>query len=214
MGYSVDDMVSALPATLSLAIAGNTSLAETCDIVSDAMTGMQMSSKRTGEFADIMASTTSSANTNISLMGETLKYVSPVAGAMGIDMKDLSVAIGLVGNAGVKGSQAGTALRAGLTNLVKPTKEMQKAMDKYGIELKKNEDGSINYEGLEYHRILASEFNDKYDEEEKTIDGVKVFEAEGAQFACYNKRDVILPVALTDGKVTSVYAKIVTITVK
>ena len=143
-GYSVDSMVSALPATLALATAGNTSLAETCDIVSDAMTGMQMSSKRTGEFADIMASTTSSANTSISLMGETLKYVSPVAGAMGIDMKDLSVAIGLVGNAGVKGSQAGTALRAGLTNLVKPTKEMSKAMDKYGIELKKNEDGSIN----------------------------------------------------------------------
>ena len=143
-GYSVDDMVSALPATLALATAGNTSLAETCDIVSDAMTGMGMSAKETSTFADIMASTTSSANTNISLMGETLKYVSPVAGAMGIDMKDLSVAIGLVGGAGIKGSQAGTALRAGLTNLVKPTKEMSKAMDKYGIELKKNEDGSIN----------------------------------------------------------------------
>ena len=143
-GYDVNSMVSALPATLALATAGNTSLAETCDIVSDAMTGMQMSSKRTGEFADIMAATTTSANTNISLMGETLKYVSPVAGAMGIEMKDLSVAIGLVGNAGIKGSQAGTALRSGLTNLVKPTKEMQKAMDAYGIELKKNEDGSIN----------------------------------------------------------------------
>lgn len=84
----------------------------------------------------------------------------------------------------------------------------------YTGEIAYNEDGSINYEGLEYHRILASEYNEKFDEEEKTIDGEKVFEAEGAQFACYNKRDVILPVALTDGKVTSVYAKIVTITVK
>ena len=91
-----------------------------------------------------MAATTTSANTTISLMGETLKYVSPVAGAMGIEMKDLSVAIGLVGNAGIKGSQAGTALRSGLSNLVKPTKQMQQAMDKYNIQLKKNDDGSIN----------------------------------------------------------------------
>lgn len=143
-GYDVDSMISALPSTLALAVAGNTDLAETCDIVSDAMSGMQMEAHRTGEFADIMASTVTSSNTSISLMGETLKYVSPVAGALGIDMKDLSVAIGLMGNSGIKGSQAGTALRAGLTNLVKPTKEMQKVMDKYNIEIKKNEDGSVD----------------------------------------------------------------------
>ena len=73
-------------------------------------------------------------------MGETLKYVGPVAGSLGIEMDDLSVAIGLMGNAGLKGSQAGTSLRAGLTNLVKPTKEMRNAMEKYGVELVKNAD--------------------------------------------------------------------------
>lgn len=144
MGYDVNSMVSALPSTLALAVAGNTDLAETCDIVSDAMSGMQMEAHRTGEFADIMAATVSSSNTSISLMGETLKYVSPVAGSLGIDMKDLSVAIGLVGNSGIKGSQAGTALRAGLTNLIKPTKQMQQTMDKYNIEIQKNEDGTVD----------------------------------------------------------------------
>lgn len=78
---------------------------------------------------------------------ETLKYVGPVAGALGIEMDDLSVAIGLMGNAGLKGSQAGTSLRAGLTNLVKPTKEMKSAMEKYGVELVKNADGSVDLMG-------------------------------------------------------------------
>ena len=143
-GYSVNDIMSALPSTLALATAGGAELGVTCDIVSDAMTGLGMSAKETGTFADIMASTCSKSNTSITLMGETLKYVAPVAGTLGINMKDLSVAIGLMGNAGIKGSQAGTALKNGLVNLVKPTDQMAEAMNKYGIELQKNEDGSIN----------------------------------------------------------------------
>jgi phage tail tape measure protein, TP901 family len=94
-----------------------------------------------------MAATITNSNTSVELMGETLKYVGPVAGTLGIGMGDLSVAIGLMGNAGIKGSQAGTALRAGLTNLVKPTKEMKTAMEKYGVELVKNADGSVNMMG-------------------------------------------------------------------
>lgn len=143
-GYKTDQIMSALPATLNLAAAGGTDLGIACDIVSDAMTGLGMSANETSKFTDIMAATITNSNTNIELMGETLKYVGPVAGALGINMVDLSVAIGLMGNAGIKGSQAGTVLRAGLTNLVKPTKEMKVAMEKYGIELVKNADGSIN----------------------------------------------------------------------
>ena len=74
-GYDVDSMISALPSTLALAVAGNTDLAETCDIVSDAMSGMQMEAHRTGEFADIMASTVTSSNTSISLMGECFAHL-------------------------------------------------------------------------------------------------------------------------------------------
>lgn len=143
-GYKTDQIMSALPATLNLAAAGGTDLGIACDIVSDAMTGLGMSANETTKFTDIMAATITNSNTNIELMGETLKYVGPVAGTLGIGMGDLSVAIGLMGNAGIKGSQAGTVLRAGLTNLVKPTKEMKVAMEKYGIELVKNADGSIN----------------------------------------------------------------------
>ena len=143
-GYKTDQIMSALPATLNLAAAGGTDLGIACDIVSDAMTGLGMSADQTGKFTDIMAATITNANTNIELMGETLKYAGPVAGTLGIEMSDLSVAIGLMGNAGIKGSQAGTALRGGLTNLIKPTDQIADAMLKYGVELLKNEDGTIN----------------------------------------------------------------------
>ena len=147
MGWKTQDMIEGLPGILNLAAAGGTDLGITSDIVTDGLTAMGLSAKDAGKFADIMASTCSNANTNIELMGETLKYVGPVAGSLGIEMDDLSVAIGLMGNAGLKGGQAGTSLRAGLTNLVKPTKEMRNAMEKYGVELVKNADGSVNLMG-------------------------------------------------------------------
>ena len=146
-GWKTQDMIEGLPGILNLASAGGTDLAVTSDIVTDGLTALGMSAKDTGKFVDIMASTVSNSNTSIELMGETLKYVGPVAGSLGIEMDDLSVAIGLMGNAGLKGSNAGTALRAGLTNLVKPTKEMKNAMEKYGVELVKNADGSVDLMG-------------------------------------------------------------------
>ena len=146
-GWKTEDMLNGLPGILNLASAGGTDLAVTSDIVTDGLTALGMSAKDTEKFVDIMASTVSNSNTSIELMGETLKYVGPVAGSLGIEMDELSVAIGLMGNAGLKGSQAGTALRAGLTNLVKPTKEMQNAMNKYGVELVKNADGSVDLMG-------------------------------------------------------------------
>ena len=75
------------------------------------------------------------------------------------------------------------------------------------------EDGTIDYSTLEYHMILADDYTELYDDEEKTIDGLKVFEAEGAEFASYNKRNVILPVAEVNGAITAIYAKVVSITV-
>ena len=146
-GWKTEDMLSGLPGVLNLASAGGTDLALTADILTDGLTSMGLTAKDADKFVDIMASTCSNANTNIELMGETLKYVGPVAGSLGIEMVDLSVAIGLMGNAGLKGSNAGTALRAGLTNLVKPTKEMANAMKKYGVELATNKDGSVDLMG-------------------------------------------------------------------
>lgn len=146
-GWKTQDMMDGLPGILSLAAAGGTDLATTSDIVTDGLTGMGLSAKDTQGFVDIMAATCSNANTSIELMGETLKYAGPVAGTLGIEMEDLSVAIGLMGNAGIKGSAAGTALRGGLTNLVKPTDSMTAAMEKYGVQLVKNDDGSVSLIG-------------------------------------------------------------------
>ena len=146
-GWKTQDMISGLPGILNLASASNTDLALTADIVTDGLTSMGLTAKDTDKFVDIMSATCSNANTNVELMGETLKYVGPVAGSLGIKMDDLSVAIGLMGNAGIKGSNAGTALRAGLANLVKPTKEMANAMKKYGVELITNKDGSVDLMG-------------------------------------------------------------------
>ena len=143
-GWKTEDMLSGLPGILNLATAGGTDLALTSDIVTDGLTSMGLTAKDTDKFVDIMAATCSNANTNIELMGETLKYVGPIAGSLGIEMDDLSVAIGLMGNSGIKGSQAGTALRAGLSRIIKPTKEVAKAMKDYGIELVTNKDGSVN----------------------------------------------------------------------
>ena len=160
-GWKTQDMVAGLPGILNLAAAGGTDLATTSDIVTDGLTAMGLSASDTNKFVDIMAATCSSANTNIELMGETLKYVGPVAGALGIEMDDLSVAVGLMGNAGIKGSQAGTALRAGLNSLVSPTKECASAMKQYGIELKTNKDGSVDLQGtMENLRSKMGDLNE------------------------------------------------------
>ena len=143
-GYDVDKIMSATGSTLALAAAGNTDLALTCDIVSDAMTGLKLSAEETGKFVDIMTATITSSNTDIAMLGETMKYVAPVAGSLGVEFEDLALAAGLMGNAGVKSSQAGTSIRSGLSRLIKPTKEVTNAMSKYGITLKKTKDGKLD----------------------------------------------------------------------
>ena len=146
-GYDVDKIMSATGSTLALAAAGNTDLALTCDIVSDAMTGLKLSAEETGKFVDIMTATITSSNTDIAMLGETMKYVAPVAGSLGVEFEDLALAAGLMGNAGVKASQVGTSIRGGLSRLIKPTKEDTKAMSKYGITLKKTKDGNLDLGG-------------------------------------------------------------------
>lgn len=134
-GWKTTDMLDGLDGIMSLAAASGEDLGTTSDIVTDAMTAFGLKAKDSSHFADILASASSNANTNVSLLGESFKYVAPVAGSMGYKAEDVSVALGLMANAGIKGSQAGTALRTTLTNLVKPTDEMQAAMSDLGISL-------------------------------------------------------------------------------
>lgn len=143
-GWKTGDMLNGVEGIMSLAAASGEDLATTSDIVTDALTAFGKSAQDSGRLADIMAAASSNANTNVSMMGETFKYAAPVAGALGASMEDTAVAVGLMANAGIKASQAGTALRTGLTNLAKPTKQMKSYMDKYGVALVENNDGSIN----------------------------------------------------------------------
>lgn len=144
-GWKTEDMLEGVEGILNLAAASGTDLATTSDIVTDALTAFGQSAKESGRLADIMAAASSNANTNVQMMGETFKYVAPVAGSLGITMEDTALAIGLMANAGIKSSQAGTTLRQGLNNLVKPTAGAQAAMEQYGITLVENADGSVNF---------------------------------------------------------------------
>lgn len=116
-GWKTEDMLSGIEGVMYLAAASGEDLATTSDIVTDALTAFGLSAGDSGHFADVLAAASSNANTNVSMMGETFKYCAPVAGALGFSVEDTAEAIGLMGNAGIKASQAGTSMRSIMTNL-------------------------------------------------------------------------------------------------
>ena len=134
-GWKTNDMLSGIEGIMNLAAASGEDLASTSDIVTDALTAFGLSASDSGHFADILAAASSNANTNVSMMGETFKYAAPVLGSLGYSAEDSAIAIGLMANAGIKSSQAGTALRSAITNLAKPTDAVASAMEQYGISL-------------------------------------------------------------------------------
>lgn len=141
-GWKTDDMLNGISGIMNLAAASGADLATTSDIVTDALTGMGYTAADAGRLADVMAAASSNANTNVEMMGETFKYVAPVCGSLGYSMEDTALAVGLMANSGIKASQAGTQLRAAITNMVKPTESMEGVMNELGIEIA-NEDGSM-----------------------------------------------------------------------
>lgn len=156
-GWDTKDMLNSISGVMNLAAASGEDLGTVSDIVTDAMTAFGLAADGTTKvlkngynvevsnaehFSDVLAEASSRSNTNVSLMGATFKYVAPIAGAMGYSIEDTAVAIGLMANAGIKGEQAGTALRSTITRLVKPTKESGTAMDALGISVT-NSDGSM-----------------------------------------------------------------------
>ena len=141
-GWKTEDMLAGIEGIMNLAAASGEDLANTSNIVTDALTAFGLSAKDSGHFSDVLASASSNANTNVSEMGEAFKYVGAVAGAMGYSIEDVSVAIGLMSNSGVHASQAGTALRSVITRLAKPTKESSNAMEALGLSIT-NSDGTM-----------------------------------------------------------------------
>ena len=141
-GWKTQDMLSGIEGIMDLAAASGEDLATTSDIVTDALTAFGLTAQDSAHFANVLAAASSNANTNVGMMGETFKYVAPVAGALGFSAEDCATAIGLMANSGIKASQAGTALRSIFTRMAKPTNEVQGAMDALGISLTKS-DGSM-----------------------------------------------------------------------
>ena len=141
-GWKTGDMLSGIEGIMQLAAASGEDLATTSDIVTDALTAFGLTAEDSAHFADILAAASSNANTNVSMMGETFKYCAPVAGALGYSAEDVAEAIGLMGNAGIKSTQAGTALRTMMTKLQGELKLSGEALGEVTIQTA-NADGSM-----------------------------------------------------------------------
>lgn len=172
-GWKTDQMMSGIPGILNLAAASGEELGTTSDIVTDALTAFGMGAEDAGRFADILAAASTNANTNVSMMGESFKYVAPVAGALGYSAEDVSVALGLMANSGIKASQAGTSLRNMFQRMAKPTKESQAAMDRLGISLADGEGNMYSFRDIMGQlRESFANINMPAEEYEKILDNL------------------------------------------
>lgn len=141
-GWKTEDMLQGIDGIMNLSAADGLDLATTSDIVTDALTAFGLQAKDSAHFADVMATASSNANTNVSMLGESFKYVAPVAGSLGYSIEDTAVALGLMANSGIKASQAGTALRASLSNMFSDKDKVVQMMTEYGLSMT-NADGSM-----------------------------------------------------------------------
>ena len=110
-------------------------MARTADIVSDNLTAFGLSAEKAGHMADVYATVITRTNTNVEMLGDTMKYAAPVAEAFGASMEETAALAGLMANSGIKASQAGTSLRAGFLRLAGPPKMAQKAMEQLGMSM-------------------------------------------------------------------------------
>ncbi len=141
-GWKTGDMLEGIEGIMNLAAASGEDLATTSDIVTDALTAFGLTAADSGHFADVLAAASSNANTNVAMMGETFKYAAPVAGALGFSVEDTAKAIGLMANAGIKSTQAGTSLRSIMTVLSGDVKFCGEALGEVQIQTT-NADGSM-----------------------------------------------------------------------
>ena len=133
-GFNTNQIIGAMPGLLDLAASGNLDLARASDIASDVLTQFGLKAEQMGYLADVMAKTFTTSNTNLELLGDTMKYVGPVANAAGVALHETAAMAGFMANQGVKGSMAGTALRAMLSRLQAPSNEAAKVIRQLGLQ--------------------------------------------------------------------------------
>lgn len=134
-GFDVNEIISAMPNVLNLASAAQVDLGTSADIVSNIMTGFGITAEETDRAVDVLVETMRSANTDLHMLGDAMKYVAPVAHGLGWSIEETASAIAAMSDAGIQGSQAGTSLRAALLSLASPTGQTEKAMKKFNIEV-------------------------------------------------------------------------------
>lgn len=160
-GWKTSDMIDGLPAIMDAAAASGEELGTVSDIITDGLTAFGLQAADSSHFADVLAAASSNANTNIGMMGETFKYVAPMAGALKYSVDDVAVGIGLMANSGIKAEQAGTSLRGILANLASPTDKVSRAMDDLGISLTDSEGNAKTFdEVLENMRSSFARLDD------------------------------------------------------
>jgi TP901 family phage tail tape measure protein len=133
-GFTTSQILRAVGPTLNLATVGNIELGRAADISSDILSGFGLEAKELTRVVDVMSKTITTSNSSVETLGEAMKYVSPVARALGISIEESSAMLGLLHNVGIKGSMAGTTLRAMMLRLSAPTGESAKALRQLGIQ--------------------------------------------------------------------------------
>lgn len=133
-GFDTNEIIKSMPGLLDLAASSGTELAAAAEITASAIRGFGLEANTSAHIADVFAEAAARTNAQTEDMGEAMKYVAPVAKTVGLSIEETAAAIGIMSDAGVKGSQAGTTLRGGLTRIVKPTKMVRDAMQELGVE--------------------------------------------------------------------------------
>ncbi|OOF64762.1 phage tail tape measure protein [Rodentibacter pneumotropicus] len=135
-GFNDKQILDSMPAVLNMTKAAGMEMGRVADISSDISSGFKIPAAEMNRVADVLTLTFTSSNTNLELLGETMKYLGPIAASTGQDFETMSAMVGLLGNVGIKGSQAGTSLRSAMLRLAGPPKQAAKAMKKLGLSAK------------------------------------------------------------------------------
>ncbi|HEK0775696.1 TPA: phage tail tape measure protein [Proteus mirabilis] len=133
-GFKPEQIKNAMSGTLAMSLAGDIDLGTTADIGSNILTGFKLDSDQMGRVSDVLVGAFTRSNTSLTMLGDTMKYVAPVASGLGVDLETAAAATGKLGDAGIQGSMAGTSLRAILGRLAEPPKMAAKALEELGIK--------------------------------------------------------------------------------
>ena len=146
-GFEVEDILGAMPGTLQLAAAGQVELARAADIASNVLSAYGMEVEELGRVNDVLAATFTRTNTDLNQLAEAMKYAAPVAASAGVQFEEAAAAIGLMGNAGIQGSMAGTSLRGAIARILNPTRSVEDAMAEMGMTTEEVADAMGDFEG-------------------------------------------------------------------